>query len=47
MLEEQQNIAELKKYNIGLQNIQVSSEVQDYIKKNMSMKNRKKPPNKP
>lgn len=47
LLEEQQNIAELKKYNIGLQNIQVSSEVQDYIKKNMSMKNRKKPPNKP
>lgn len=44
LLEEQQNIAELKKYNIGLQNIQVSSDIQEYIKKNISMKNQKKPP---
>lgn len=42
LLEEQQNIAEVKKYNIELQNIQVSSNIQEYLKKNIAMKNQRK-----
>ncbi len=41
LMNEQDKIAELKKYNLGLQNIQISSDVQDYIKKNLTMKNKK------
>lgn len=43
LMSEQDKLAEIKKYNIGLQNIQISSNVQDYIKKNIIMKNNKKP----
>ena len=36
---EQKTLAELKKYNLGIQNVQISSNVQEYIKKNIMMKN--------
>ena len=42
LMNEQDKIAELKKYNLGLQNIQISQNVQDYIKKNMTMNKDKK-----
>lgn len=42
LLTEQERIAELKKYNLGLQNIQISANVQDYIKKNITMQNNQK-----
>lgn len=34
---EQEKLAEIKKYNLGLQNVQISSNVQDYLKKNIIM----------
>ncbi len=33
LLEEQVNLAELKKYHLSLQNIQISHDLQDYVKK--------------
>lgn len=36
-MSEQDKLAEMKKYNLGLQNIQISSNVQEYIKKNIIM----------
>lgn len=38
---EQKQLAEFGKYNLGLQNIQISPNVQDYIKKNIIMPNDK------
>ena len=35
---EQKTLAELKKYNLGLQDVQISSNIQEYIKKNIMMK---------
>ena len=44
LMSEQEKLAEIKKYHLGLQNIQISSNVQDYIKKNIMMnKDNKKP----
>lgn len=43
LLTEQERLAELKKYNMQLQNIQIPSNVQEYIKKNIVMKKDKKP----
>lgn len=37
LMSEQDKLAEMKKYNLGLQNIQISSNVQEYIKKNIIM----------
>lgn len=37
LMNEQDTLAEIKKYNLGLQNIQISSNVQEYIKKNIIM----------
>ena len=42
LMTEQDKLAEMKKYNLGLQNIQISSNVQDYIKKNIIMPKDKK-----
>ena len=42
LLTEQDMLAEMKKYNMGLQNVQISANVQDYIKKNMTIKKTKK-----
>ncbi|MBS4759618.1 MAG: matrixin family metalloprotease [Clostridium sp.] len=42
LMSEQDTLAELKKYNLGLQNVQISSNVQEYIKKNLMMKKDKK-----
>src|SRR5574344_86443 len=42
LMQEQDKLAEMKKYNIGLQNIQISSNVQDYIKKNIILSKDKK-----
>ncbi len=36
--QEQKTLAELRKYNLGLQNVQISADIQDYIKKNIMMK---------
>lgn len=41
LIKEQDELAELKKYNLGLQNIQISQNMQDYIKKNMTIKKNK------
>ncbi len=41
LMSEQDKLAEIKKYNLGLQNIQISSNVQEYIKKNIIMPNDK------
>ena len=38
LMNEQDTLAELKKYNLGIQNVQISSNVQEYIKKNLTMK---------
>lgn len=38
LMNEQDKIAELKKYNLGLQNIQISQDVKEYLKKNVMMK---------
>lgn len=43
LIEEQQTLAELKKFNLGIQNIQVSPDVQQYIKQTLIEKNKKKP----
>ncbi len=43
LMDEQETLAEIKKYNLGIQNIQIPSGVQDYIKKNIMMKKGKKP----
>lgn len=43
LIEEQKTLAEIKKFNLGLQNIQVSPDVQEYIKKTLIEKNKKKP----
>lgn len=44
LLNEQDTLAEFKKYQLGLQNIQIPSNVQEYIKKNIIIpKNKKKP----
>lgn len=45
LLTEQEKLAEIKKYNLGLQNIQIPSSVQDYIKKNIILKKSNKPRN--
>ena len=37
LMNEQDRIAEIKKYNLGLQNIKISSDVQEYIKKKIIM----------
>ncbi len=41
LLEEQQNIADLKKYMFSLQNIQIPKDVQNFIKKSQIQKNQK------
>ena len=33
LMDEQDKLAEMKKYNLGIQNVQISSNVQEYIKK--------------
>ena len=33
LMNEQDKIAEMRKYNLGLQNVQISSDIQEYIKK--------------
>lgn len=38
LMNEQDTLAELKKYNLGIQNVQIPSNVQEYIKKNLTMK---------
>lgn len=45
LIDEQTEIAELKKYNIELQNIQISPNIQEYIKKNIIIKKNNKPNN--
>jgi len=35
LMTEQEKIAEMRKYNLGLQNVQISSNIQEYIKKNI------------
>lgn len=35
LMTEQEKLAEMKKYNLGLQNIQIPQNVQEYIKKNL------------
>lgn len=42
LMSEAEKLAEMKKYNLGLQNIQIPSSVQDYIKKNLTMKKPRK-----
>lgn len=42
LMSEQDKLAELKKYNLELQNIQIPSNVQEYIKKNIIMPKDKK-----
>ena len=42
LMSEQDKLAEMKKYNLGLQNIQIPSNVQEYIKKNIVMNKDKK-----
>lgn len=42
LMNEQETLAELKKYNLGLQNIQIPSNVQEYIKKNIMINKNKK-----
>lgn len=42
LMSEQEKLAEMKKYNLGLQNIQIPSNVQEYIKKNIIIKKDKK-----
>lgn len=42
LIEEQIKLAELKKYNMGIQNIQVSPDIQQYIKKTLIDKNNPK-----
>ncbi len=37
LMDEQDKLAELKKYNLGIQNVQISSNVQEYIKKKIIM----------
>lgn len=43
LIEEQQKLAELKKYNLGIQNIQISTDIQQYIRKTLIDKDIKKP----
>lgn len=43
LMSEQDKLAELKKYNLALQNIQIPGSVQEYIKKNLTMKKHPKP----
>lgn len=43
LMSEQDEIAEIKKYHLGLQNIQIPGNVQEYIKKNLTMKKGPKP----
>lgn len=43
-MSEQDKLAEMKKYNLGLQNIQIPSNVQEYIKKNIVLNKDKKSP---
>ena len=38
LMKEQNTLAELKKYNIGIQNVQIPSDIQEYLKKNIMMK---------
>ncbi len=38
LMNEQDKLAEMKKYNLGLQDIKISSNVQEYIKKNLIIK---------
>ena len=42
LIEEQATLAEIKKYNLGIQNIQIPSDVQQYIKKTLINKEDKK-----
>jgi DNA-directed RNA polymerase subunit H (RpoH/RPB5) len=42
LMNEQEELAELKKYNLGLQNVQIPSKVQEYIKKHIIMNKDKK-----
>lgn len=42
LIQEQETLAELKKFNLGLQNIQISPNVQDYIKKTLIDKDNKR-----
>lgn len=44
LMSEQDKLAEMKKYNLGLQNIQIPSNVQEYIKKNIVLNKDKKSP---
>lgn len=39
LMEEQERLAEIKKYNLSLQNIQVSPDLQEFFKKDMVQKN--------
>ncbi len=41
LIEEQETLAEIKKFNLGMQNIQIPSDVQEYIKKTLMDKNKK------
>lgn len=42
LLTEQDTLAQLKKYNLGIQNVKISSNVEEYLKKNIIMKKDKK-----
>lgn len=43
LMNEQDNLAELKKYQLGIQNVQISSNIQEYLMKNIIMpKNKNK-----
>ena len=42
LLDEQDKLAEIRKYNLGIQDVKISSGVQEYIKKNIMMKKDKK-----
>ena len=44
LMSEQDKLAEMKKYNLGLQNIQIPSNVQEYIKNNIVLNKDKKSP---
>lgn len=43
LTQEQETLAEIKKFNMGIQNIQVSADVQQYINKTLLDKNKKNP----
>lgn len=43
LVTEQEKLAEIKKYHLGIQNIQISSNIQDYLKKNMIIPKDNKP----